>query len=228
MASMQTKSNLSSTPKKPWPTKAAMQQVYEKKLWGTNQSDFYSGEGSHDPKIVKPYLEAVGKFLGSFDEPLTVCDLGCGDFNVGRQLLSLSQKYIAVDIVPELIDFNTANFSNEKIEFHCLDIATQHLPEADCALLRQVFQHLSNEEIKSTLSKLSQYKYLILTEHIPNGSFAPNKDIISGQGIRIKKRSGVDVLTAPFHLKIKTQKELASIVLENGKGVIKTVLYTLF
>jgi len=65
------------------------------------------------------------------------------------------------------------------------------LPKADCVILRQVLQHLSNEEIKNILAKLYNYKYLILTEHLPLRDFIPNEDIISGQGIRIKHNSGV-------------------------------------
>ena len=34
--------------KKPWPTKAAMAQVYEKHLWGKGSGAFFSGEGSHN------------------------------------------------------------------------------------------------------------------------------------------------------------------------------------
>ena len=45
--------------KTPWPTKKAMKQVYEMKLWGTNGSSFYSGEGSYNIKIVEPYLKEV-------------------------------------------------------------------------------------------------------------------------------------------------------------------------
>tara|TARA_R100000935_G_scaffold10692_5_gene21378 strand:+ start:2239 stop:2472 length:234 start_codon:yes stop_codon:yes gene_type:complete len=44
---------------KPWPTIAAMEQVSEMNLWGTNKSDFYSGLGSHDPEIVNPYVEVL-------------------------------------------------------------------------------------------------------------------------------------------------------------------------
>ena len=68
--------------------------------------DFYSGVGSHSPEIVDPYIDAVKSFLKSFGEPIVVCDLGCGDFNVGKELVSLSKKYIAVDIVPDLIARN--------------------------------------------------------------------------------------------------------------------------
>ena len=45
--------------KQPWPTKAAMEQVYAQKLWGNNETNFYSGEGSHHPKIVNPYITCL-------------------------------------------------------------------------------------------------------------------------------------------------------------------------
>ncbi|MFK7749809.1 MAG: SAM-dependent methyltransferase, partial [Kordia sp.] len=54
------------------------------------------------------------------------------------------------------------------------------------------------------------------------------KDIISGQGIRLKKQSGIDVLVSPFYFKVKAAKQLLSIVPKNGKGVIVTTLYTVF
>ena len=52
--------------KQPWPTKAVMAQIYEKHFWGGTNFDFYSGYGSHDPDIIKPYIEAVSNFLKSF------------------------------------------------------------------------------------------------------------------------------------------------------------------
>lgn len=119
----------------------------------------------------------------------------------------------------------TKKYKNLNVKFECLDIAKDQLPQADCVILRQVFQHLSNFEIKSILDKLYQYKYLILTEHLPHGSFTPNKDIISGQGIRLKKNSGIDILESPFNFKVKSEKLLSNIVLENQKGCLVTKLY---
>ena len=84
---------------------------------------------------------------------------------------------------------------------------------------KKYFQHI--------IKKLLHYKYIILTEHILLGSFIPNKDIISGQGIRLKQNSGVDVSKAPFNLTFKEEKNLNEIVLENNKGRIVTTLYTL-
>ncbi|NKI27988.1 class I SAM-dependent methyltransferase [Arenibacter sp. 6A1] len=223
---MNTKENTTQREKKPWPTKAAMEQVYEMKLWGGNNADFYSGEGSHDPEIVFPYLAAVTSFLTSFESPLTVCDLGCGDFNVGIELVQHTKKYVALDIVADLIEYNKEKFKEENLEFLCLDIAVADLPSGDCAIIRQVLQHLSNTEVQSIVNKLTAFKYVILTEHLPEGDFVPNKEIISGQGIRLKKQSGINLLAPPFNFKVKEEKQLLSVTLKDGKGVIVTTLYT--
>lgn len=222
------KENEQAKTKKPWPTKEAMAQVYKMKLWGDNRSDFYSGIGSHHPELVKPYIKTVKSFLTSFETSLVVCDLGCGDFNVGKELVKYSRKYVAVDIVQELIESNRNMFNEENLEFQCLDIATDELPSGDCALLRHVLQHLSNREIKRVVSKLAVYKYVILTEHLPEGDFTPNKDTISGQGIRLKKQSGVDLLAPPFNLKVKEEKHLVTVLARQGKGKIVTTLYRMF
>ncbi len=212
-------------PKQPWPTKDAMTQIYEVKLWGGSAFDFYSGIGSHDEKIVMPYLNAVIAFLASFHDPLVVCDWGCGDFNIGKHLVPYAKSYIAIDIVEPLIERNKNVFKENNLEFHCLDIAKDQLPSGDCIILRQVLQHLSNEDIRKITKKLYDYKYLILTEHIPSGIFISNKDIISGQGIRLKQNSGVSLLEPPFNLKVQEREHLGEYILESNKGRIITWLY---
>ncbi|WP_127844803.1 class I SAM-dependent methyltransferase [Psychroflexus aestuariivivens] len=211
--------------KKPWPTKEAMKQIYEMKLWGGENFDFYSGVGSHNPEIVKPYLKAVTTFLSSFQNKPIICDLGCGDFNIGKELVNYTKNYHAVDIVDNLIARNAKKFKVDHLEFHCLDIAVDDLPSGDCVLLRQVLQHLSNNEIQKIVNKLVDFKYIIITEHIPIGKFTANKDIISGQGIRLKKQSGVILTASPFGLKVKEEKQLSSVTLNGHQGKIVTTLY---
>ncbi len=220
---MNKKENKSKRNKKPWPTKDAMQQVYEKNLWGSSTSDFYSGDGSHRSEIVAPYVEALVKFLNAFESPVSVCDLGCGDFNVGKELVKYTKNYIAVDIVPELIERNKQEFKLADLEFQCLDIAEDELPIADCAIVRQVLQHISNDEIKQVVAKLSSYDYVIVTEHVPEGDFVPNIDIISGQGTRLKKQSGINLLLPPFNFKMLEESVLLSVIDKNG--LIVTTLY---
>ena len=211
--------------KKPWPTKDAMVQIYENNLWGGKQSEFFSGDGSHNPELINPYLETVTSFLKSFVTQPVVCDLGCGDFNIGKELVKYSKKYIAIDIVPGLIAHNKKTFKASNLDFHSLDIAEDELPSADCVILRQVLQHLSNNEIKSVVEKLYDYKYVILTEHLPEEDFEANKDIVSGQGIRLKKQSGVNLLASPFNFKVVEEKQLLSLNSADVQGVVVTMLY---
>jgi len=201
-----------------------MEQVYNQRLWGENNTPFYSGSGSHDLEIIVPYIESVISFLKKFSPLLTVCDLGCGDFNIGKEIAPFSSKYIAIDIVGELILYNQTKYETENISFKCLDISTEALPKTECVIIRQVLQHLCNTEIESILKKLYQFKYIILTEHLPDGEFIPNLDILSGQGIRLKKNSGIDIEAYPFNFKA-LKKELLRTSYKAHKGVIVTTIY---
>lgn len=211
--------------KKPWPTKEAMAQIYENNLWGGEKSQFYSGLGSHHPEIVDPYIAVVTAFLKDLETLPIICDLGCGDFNIGKKLVKYSKKYIGLDIVPELIVHNKKEFKADNLEFYALNIATDDLPSGDCAILRQVLQHLSNAEIKCVVEKLYAFKNVILTEHLPEGNFEPNRDIISGQGIRLKKQSGVNLSVSPFNFKVKEETQVLSVQSPGFKGVLVTTLY---
>jgi hypothetical protein len=214
--------------KQPWPTKAVMHQIYDQHLWGGKDFDFYSGEGSYNPEIIQPYLDAVISFLNSHNNAMTICDLGCGDFNIGKQLYKYSKTYFAIDIVESLIERNKIVYKSNNLEFQCLNITEDALPKADCIILRQVLQHLSNDEIQHIVERLTNYKYIILTEHIPIGDFEPNKDKIASQGIRLKQNSGVDLLEAPFNLKVLEAKKINEVILKNNKGKITTTIYTCF
>ena len=140
--------------------------------------------------------------------------------------MGFTKKYVGVDIVKELIGHNKEIFKQDNLEFQCLDIAVDALPSADCAIVRQVLQHVSNAEIQCIVKKLQAYQYVILTEHLPKGEFIPNKDIISGQGIRLKKQSGVEILAPPFNFKVKEYKQLLSLPVKKGR--IVTTLYQVF
>ena len=213
--------------KKPWPTKKVMEQIYAMKLWGVHTTPFYSGHGSHDNDLVEPYVNIISAFLDALNQPIVVCDLGCGDFNVGKDLVRFTKQYKAIDIVDDLVSYNKETFKDSNLEFICLDIVTDDLPSGDCVILRQVLQHLSNYEIECIVRKLYKFKYVIVTEHLPDNNFIPNSDIISGQGIRLKKKSGVNLLAPPFNLKVKSNRCLLRLKSKRNRGVIVTTLYEL-
>jgi SAM-dependent methyltransferase len=201
--------------------------VYEREHWGLEKgAGFDSGDGSRDPAIVTPYVDAVRTFLTSLESKPDVVDLGCGDFNVGRQIRPFAARYIAGDVVPALIEHNRTLPDATDVDFRCLDIARDPLPEGDVVTIRQVLQHLSNADVTQVVGKLAQYQHAIITDHQPPGAFTPNVDIPSGPHIRVGIGSALDLTKAPFNLASVEVRELCVVPSSEG-GVIRTTLYRL-
>ena len=210
--------------------------IYRRGHWGRSgdQSDpFFSGSGSRDPMIVRPYIQAVESFLTSHDKRLNVADLGCGDFAVGAQIRQHCDKYYACDVVQDVIDRHKIKYADRDVIFRAVDITQDDLPPADVVFIRQVLQHLSNDDIKRVVPKLYRYRYLILTEHLPvSADFEPNLDKKRGLDTRLNlgtKGSGVVLTEPPFDLKVKDAKILceADETIGGAPGIIRTTLYEL-
>jgi len=204
------------------------EKIYRKKLWGNNPdgvSPFYSGYGSHNPEIVKQYLDAIHSFLDTFRQPQLLVDLGCGDFNIGSRIAPRAEKYIACDLVADVIEHSKKQYSGKNIEFMVLDLVNDELPNADIFLVRQVLQHLTNSDIKNFCSKIKNHcSYLVLTEHLPASSvFRPNLDKPSGADNRLMFDSGVVLSAEPFNLTCKSEEVLCES--SAYPGVIRTTLY---
>ncbi|WP_271079217.1 class I SAM-dependent methyltransferase [Aurantiacibacter sp. MUD61] len=197
--------------------------VYREKMWGGSGEKFHSGWGSHRAAVVEPYVTAVSDYLQSLPTKPDVCDLGCGDFAVGVQLRPYCDRYIACDIVPELVERNRKQFADCDVDFRTLDLVTDPLPEAQVLLVRQVFQHLSNGDIAATLPKLKRYRAIIATEDVPDGEFEPNHDKPAGFDVRLSTGSGVDLAAPPFNFEHRSSRVLCRAT-HNGQ-VLLTTLY---
>lgn len=211
------------------PASQVFSDIYEQKQWGSAPeagTPFYSGPGSHDPAIVSPYVDAVRTYLTSLGNP-DVADLGCGDFSVGVQLRDACKRYRAADAVPEIIEFNRRKYAGLGIEFSVADLTTGRLPKADVAIVRQVLQHLSNDQIAKALIRIAtRYKHLVLTEHLPDEvPFKPNVDIRMGPLTRLGQKSGVVVTAPPFNMPVKDERILCEV--RQFGGIIRTTAYTL-
>ena len=212
------------------------EEIYNKKLWSPekekNNFKFYSGPGSHLKEFTNIYVNNVKEFLMSFDKKPNVVDLGCGDFSIGKQIRKYCDKYIAVDIFDELINNNRKVYNNYDVKFEVLNITKNTLPDGEICFVRQVLQHLSNKDIKKFLDQAhGKYKYLILTEHLPNvEKFVPNLDIVTGPQIRLYKNSGVVLTEKPFNFLPISEKNICSISSKQilgFEGVLKTLIYQL-
>jgi SAM-dependent methyltransferase len=208
-------------------------EIYKKNKWGGLEGDFCSGSGTADERIVAPYVAMVFEVaLREKFQGLRFVDLGCGDFRVGSRLRVLSSYYIGVDIVEALVRRNQAIYGDAKTEFVHLNIVTEELPDGDVCFIRQVFQHLSNQQIRSALEKLGKFQWVFITEHYPmdNERIVPNRDKIQGGDIRMYKNSGVYLTEAPFSLPTRTLQKVLEVPgagagERNATGIIRTFLY---
>jgi len=173
-------------------------EIYARNQWGGVKGDFFSGPGSQESQ-TKAYVAVVRDFVDRY-RIRSIVDLGCGDYRVGAMLAGPGIRYCGVDIVPELIEKNCARFATPTTSFLCLDIVEDSLPNADLCLLRQVLQHLSNDEIARVLDRVKQYKFVLVTEHYPAPSrlVAPNLDKPHGPDTRLLQGSGVFPEFPPF------------------------------
>jgi hypothetical protein len=200
--------------------------IYNEKMWGGHfrLSQFHSGSGSHDARLVEPYVAAVRTYLATFAGDPVIVDIGCGDFSVGSQFVDRAARCIACDVVESLVNANRKRFRRPNLEFRVLDAIEDPLPPGDIALLRQVLQHLSNGHIAAIVPKLKQYRVVIVTEHLPsNPNFVPNLDAPSGLDTRLRNHSGVVLSAPPFNMTVTTSRIICEVP-KHG-GIIRTIAY---
>lgn len=176
--------------------KKSFEDIYKNKKWLYKKS--LSGKGSQGK-----YLNFSLKIINNFKKILknkVVCDLGCGDFNFGKNIYRYFKKYIGVDIVKDIININKKKFISKKIEFICLN-AVSGVPKAEIYIIRQVLQHLDNKNIFKLLKNIIKHKpkKVFVFEEVPNNNFFPNVDLpINGNITRVFLNSGVDLTEKPF------------------------------
>jgi SAM-dependent methyltransferase len=180
--------------------------IYESNRWGGKRGSYNSGNGSR-PDVTAPYISALRAVIRR-ERVTRIVDLGCGDFEVGRRLLSPELSYVGCDIVPGLVARNAARFAAERIQFRTLDIVTDPLPEGDLCIIKQVFQHLSNRDIATVLWKARQYPLLVVTdEQVVGDKSAGNIDILPYHGTRRLFGEGLKLEAAPFFERVETLLE---------------------
>jgi SAM-dependent methyltransferase len=175
-------------------------KVYSKGLWGGDPGTFFSGPGSNE-EAAKPYANFVLRFMA--ERNLTsVVDLGCGDFRVGRLIAASGVSYIGVDVVEPLIAENARRDGSPAVRFQCADITSDPLPEGELCLIREVFQHLSNTQVSAVLTKLSKYKYTLITEVHPEDfrHYRINRDKPHGATSRLAHFSVLCLDHPPFNV----------------------------
>jgi SAM-dependent methyltransferase len=202
--------------------KEVFSEIYAKNRWGGAFGTFNSGSGSH-PDVTESYASMLRSLIRA-EKAKHIVDLGCGDFQVGSQIISPELDYVGCDIVPEVVNVNAARFANERVLFRLLDIVTDPLPEGDLCVIRQVFQHLSNAHISVVLEKAKQYPIVVITdEQVVGDTTDSNVDICPYHGTRRVYGKGLKIEHPPFCARIEILLEHSS---GSERGTVPTYLRT--
>lgn len=163
--------------------------IYNTKAWGDDETISGSGSRAQEAQGLIHVLPQVMQLLGI----QSLLDLGCGDFNWLQYTDLSGVQYYGADIVPELIEANTAKFGCNEIQFLHLDMTYQDLPQADMVMIRDTLTHFSYYQIHRTLKNImrhdfqyamiSNYSGLLINSNIENGFWRP-----------------INLTRAPFHL----------------------------
>ncbi len=188
-------------------------EIYKRRAWGGASGTYCSGSGSHE-QLNDLYIDLVRSLIES-EKVRRVVDLGCGDFRVGRRIVGHEgADYIGCDVVPSLIERVSKAFGGRGAEFRTIDIVSDPLPRGDLCIIRQVFQHLSNDSISAVLQKTRNYRIVLITdEQVRGDDAASNVDILPFQGTRRIFGQGLRLERPPFCEKI-------DVLLEHSSGLL--------
>jgi hypothetical protein len=202
------RARLSSMRYKGGSTKDVFEHIYAERQWGSlgEPGPIDSGAGSASTPSI-PYVTIVRDYIKA-EGVKVVADLGCGDFRVGKAICEgLDIQYIGVDVVRPLVGPLNATYQSDRTKYLCLDLIEDELPEADIYLIRQVFQHLGNQQIEINLNK-PRGETVLVTEHLPTTPAAHNTDKLPGPDIRLYRKSGVFLEHRPFSFTTQTLLEV--------------------
>ncbi len=186
-------------------TETIFTEIYEKKLWGeaADGRKYCSGKGTVEDNVTQ-YIEVVQEFIQQKNIQ-HIFEIGCGDFSIMSKVLNPYPQiyYTGADIVKNVVNHLNNTFATKQIQFiHMNAVEAQQYPKADLCIIRQVLQHLSNQQIIDILQKLKPYKYVIITEHIPLHPKIKNGNKQANGYIRLqnKQTSGIFLEAPPFSL----------------------------
>jgi len=146
---------------KNYTTEKIFTEIYEKNMWTDKESR--SGTGS-SLKKTKSLRKALPQLFKDYSIN-SILDIPCGDFNWMREVNLKSISYIGADIVEEINQNNIKKYSAENKKFVKMDILKDNLPKVDLIFCRDLFIHLSYEDIFKAVTniKKSGSKFLLTT-----------------------------------------------------------------
>ncbi len=154
-------------------------EIYQTHFWGNG-----SGSGS-SPDATLPYREFLTRYLRD-NRIRSVVDLGCGDWQFSRLIDWSGIRYHGFDAAKRVVLSNLEEFSNENVTFSVME-SYEAIPTAELLIIKDVLQHLSNQEINRIVQELiPRFDRTLVTNCVPpirsffHLSSMFNQDILTG------------------------------------------------
>jgi len=149
------------------------ESIYLNNSWG-----FGSGHGSL-PSVTKGYRRFLQDFMKD-NNIKSVVDFGCGDWQFSKYINWSGVEYIGLETVPNLVTRNNELYGNNNVRFMLSPDKYYKIPKTDLLIVKDVLQHLEEEEKKKFLKELlPKYRFsLIINNTVPIDAL--NKDIERG------------------------------------------------
>ena len=175
-------------------------------IYSTNRWLFGSGTGALAFNN-QSYIRFLQRFLDSHPDINTVLDLGCGDWQIGSQIDWGERHYIGIDASDFIIAKTQARYASATIRFRVLNAVDEELPDADLIIIKDVLEHLSNENIDIILKKTEKYSYVLIQNDI--GVLTTLNENIRDGGYR-----KLDVSAKPFAYRCELAKTYVELHLQ--------------
>ena len=157
--------------------------------WGNGESVSGPGSTHERARAVRSDLVALLAKLGV----RAMLDAPCGDFHWMKELDLPLERYIGIDIVPELVGANKKNYGRANRTFFVADLIADPLPRADLVLCRDALVHFPHAEVRAALANLRRSgSTWLLTTHFVGPR--PNDEIVLGDW------RPLNLVRAPFEL----------------------------
>ena len=167
---------------------AVFGDIFRRNAWGDGES--VSGPGSTRARGADFTADLLA-LLRRLDTR-TLLDAPCGDFNWMAEVAGSVERYVGVDVVPELVEHNLRHHLTGRRSFALADVSRDPLPAADVVLCRDCLVHFSHRDVWATLANFrrSGSRYLLTTTFVARGR---NGDIRTGSW------QPLNLQAAPFH-----------------------------
>jgi SAM-dependent methyltransferase len=125
----------------------AFREAYLANAWGDPES--VSGPGSGVARTAA-FRDEIAPLLRDLCAT-SLLDVGCGDFNWMRLVELPVERYLGVDIVPELVEQNLRRHADGKHAFVLADFTRAELPRMDVILCRDCLVHFAFADVQAAL-----------------------------------------------------------------------------